>query len=49
MNGVYKDGELLFHDYMNYRGLNVNKLNGDEYANVVEEYTRDKQDLKYSM
>jgi len=49
MNSVFKDGEFLFHDYMNYRRLNVNKLNGDEYANVVEEYTIDKQDLKYSM
>jgi len=43
------NGEILFHDYMNYRGLDVNKLMGDEFTKVVKEYEHDKSNTKHPL
>ena len=30
--------KILFHEYLEFQGLNVNELTGDQYAKIVSEY-----------
>jgi hypothetical protein len=42
------DNKILFHEYLNFRGLNVNELTGKQFAAIVTEYERDKDDFPLS-
>ena len=41
--------EFLFHEYMHFMGLDVNKLTGIQFAKVVKDYERDKCDLNFPL
>tara|TARA_Y100000590_G_C15746831_1_gene1022422 strand:+ start:1730 stop:2824 length:1095 start_codon:yes stop_codon:yes gene_type:complete len=49
MKNYYSEGEFLFDDYMHFKSLDVNKLDNIEFTKIVEEYKRDKIDLKFPL
>ena len=41
--------EFLFHEYMHFMDLDVNKLTGTQFAKVVKDYERDKCDSNFPL